>query len=1540
MLKSCAHPAVAFALLLGCGSSTGGGGGAATTLSVSPETASIAVGATQAFSVSAKDAGNNSVSASGAVWSSSNVSVASVDSTGIATGKTAGTADISARLGSLLATAHLTVTGAASNTKRLTVAKTGAGAGTVASAPAGVSCGATCAADFATGSTVVLTATAESGSVFAGWSGASCPGRGTCSVTLSTDTTVTANFATAAVLTMTVSGSGSIATADGGSCASGTCTRTYAAGDVAALTATPAGSFTFTGWSGACSSNGTCSITMSANQSVTATFAPVVITHTLTASVAGSGTGTITSNPTGISCPGTCSAAFSGTITLTATATGGSTFQGWSGACSGNSVTCSVPVNVDEVVTATFNPPVVQRTLTVSLSGAGSGSVTDDAGLLTCSGATCTGTYPTGTTVTLTAQPAGGSGFTSWGGACASAGAGTTCSLTLASNASASASFSLLPVTHTLSVSASGGSVTSSAGGINCPSTLCQATYPDHAQVTLTAAADAHYDFAGWSGGGCATANPCTVTLDSDLSVQATFQPRYTITVTVTGGGSVSSSPGSLTCASGVCSGEFAYNTSVTLTAAPANGAVFGSWSGDCAASAVNTCAVTTTQAVNAGVTFTAPATLTVLSGDNQTGALDQPVAAQVVLQLMSLGAPLTGATVTVAASAGAAASPGTYTTNAQGKVFVVPVLGLAAGQSTFSATGPSGAAATFHATAQAPAPGTLFTAVNSSHDQYNGTSRVPGPGTQAVPGRIYGLAVSRSTGTVYFSDYDSCVVRALHPDGSVKNVVGHDGQCGNAGDGGKATDAQMQYPAGLALDDDDQLLFVADKYYGVIRLVDLAGDSISTIAGGNNAAASPAWGDGGPALNAQLSQPGDLTFGSDGFLYIADTGHNRVRRVDFFGSQFITAFMGNATCGNTGVVDLAGCYGSTTGCSVAFDAQGSAFVSGYICDGAGNTTYGVLRKPVSGPAFLVAGKYLGTTTHGRQGAETNVGTPVSVAFDPAGSLYFTDYDHTVRKLDSASGMETLISGTAGTSGSTGDNGPAAGGKFNNPSQLAFDAANNLWIADGDNRSVRVIWALGSNTAAPATLSIPSGTLQTQSVRIDEVAAALKVKLVDAASAVLQQFDVTWEILTAGAAIPSTLTPTGTVTPNKGIAQITAARPGLTPGQAWQLRASFQDLHGAEVTGSPITFTINSTAPAAGLEFSALNAGQQTGRSLLPAPASTALTGPLTATAADAAGNLYVADLNNCQIIKVDTAGTATRAVGTGACQGSTGDGGQASEASIGQVRSMAIDKTNGILYFADGYDRVRLVDLATGEIELFAGGGTSNGVLGGPANAVLLTQVGGVAVLSDGTVLFNAYENGVGVVLYKVTTDQNINHFLQPTPSDCSAATVLSVNSIMQDSYGSNLAADGADNVYFHAYVCQGNGSTNFYYAAIVKRTAAGALSVVAGAFNGGSDSGSTIPALSANVNCVNQLVADATSLYFSEPCKNRVRKISGGNISTLSGDTSASGTAWTNAPADYLAASSIFLNQPWGVTLMPGGHLAFTDNSSSGPGTLRILW
>ena len=141
------------------------------------------------------------------------------------------------------------------------------------------------------------------------------------------------------------------------------------------------------------------------------------------------------------------------------------------------------------------------------------------------------------------------------------------------------------PFTLTVAVSGSG-VVTSSPAGINCGA-ACSAQFAQGAAVSLSAAAASGFIFSGW-GGACAGQSACTVTLAADASVAATFTASpppppqsFTVAVTTSGSGKVTSTPAGLDCGTN-CTARFAAGAQVSLTAVPGSGFAFSGWGGDC----------------------------------------------------------------------------------------------------------------------------------------------------------------------------------------------------------------------------------------------------------------------------------------------------------------------------------------------------------------------------------------------------------------------------------------------------------------------------------------------------------------------------------------------------------------------------------------------------------------------------------------------------------------------------------------------------------------------------------------------------------------------------------------------------------------------------------------------------------------------------------------------------------------------------------------------------------------------------------------------
>ncbi|WP_212758112.1 InlB B-repeat-containing protein [Usitatibacter palustris] len=294
------------------------------------------------------------------------------------------------------------------------------------------------------------------------------------------------------------------------------CGATFAPGTQVTLTATAEGpASVFAGWSGACTGTGACVVTMNASMSVIATFN--IATMPLTIEKAGTGTGLVASTPAGIECGATCATNFAlGTlVTLTASPDSGSVFQGWSGACSGVSA-CAVTMDAAKSLTATFG---ALNTLTVTKSGAGSGSVSSSPAGIDC-GSVCAASFVMGENVALTATPAVNSIFDGWSGACTGTGA---CVVTVDAAKSVSATFSLTQLGLAIAKAGNGaGNVTSSPAGLDCGA-ACFRVFEPGTMVTLTATSDPNHIFGGWTGGGCSGTGPCVVTLLAATQVTAAF---------------------------------------------------------------------------------------------------------------------------------------------------------------------------------------------------------------------------------------------------------------------------------------------------------------------------------------------------------------------------------------------------------------------------------------------------------------------------------------------------------------------------------------------------------------------------------------------------------------------------------------------------------------------------------------------------------------------------------------------------------------------------------------------------------------------------------------------------------------------------------------------------------------------------------------------------------------------------------------------------------------------------------------------------------
>jgi hypothetical protein len=440
----------------------------------------------------------------------------------------------------------------------VTVSGGGTGTGTITSNPAGISCSivngstsGTCNASFSSGTNVVLTAAPSSNSDFAGWSGF-CTGTAPCALQVTGARTVSATVnlkSYALTLTGSGTGNGTVTSSPAGiSCnlssgtATGACTANFAAGTQVSLTPSAGNGSAFGGWTGACSGSGTCQVAMDGAKSATAAFNAVVVTHAVTVAGAGTGSGTVTSSPAGLSCTitngaagGTCSASFAQgtTVTLTAIAAPGSNaFGGWSGSCSGTG-TCALTVDAAKNVTATFNTVINTQLLTVSGGGTGSGSVTSSPSGISCSissgvafGA-CAVSFPQNAVVTLSVTPTGGSTFTGWSNACTGTGS---CVVTLDADKGVTASFAAPPPAFAISpdfaVVAPGANRTLTANLTPVTLTSRNTGIASVSGLTVTGVAQGVTDVVGTNGGSTDSSRIAVTPLDGFGLIASSAQDR------------------------------------------------------------------------------------------------------------------------------------------------------------------------------------------------------------------------------------------------------------------------------------------------------------------------------------------------------------------------------------------------------------------------------------------------------------------------------------------------------------------------------------------------------------------------------------------------------------------------------------------------------------------------------------------------------------------------------------------------------------------------------------------------------------------------------------------------------------------------------------------------------------------------------------------------------------------------------------------------------------------------------------------------------
>ena len=321
------------------------------------------------------------------------------------------------------------------------------------------------------------------------------------------------------------------------------------------------------------------------------------------------------------------------------------------------------------------------------------------------------------------------------------------------------------------------------------------------------------------------------------------------------------------------------------------------------------------------------------------------------------------------------------------------------------------------------------------------------GAGTSAQLVQPQQLAVTAQG--VYIADRGEGRIRQILPGGNITSTAGATGLG----------------PAGVAVDSANNL-YLADAVGNQVLRISPAG--VPSLVAGTGVAGF--FGDNGSATSAQLNQPSAVAVDTAGNVYIADTNNNRIRKVTA-ANGIITTLAGNGApaYGGDNGISTAALVNLPTG--IAVDQSTNI----YIADTGNNR----IRKINGSTGIITTVAGNGNRAYSGDGGpatSASINTPHGVALDSLGNLYVPDYSARVRKV-SISGVITTIAGN-GTSGYSGDNGPALSGELSLPWGVTVDGSGTVYVSDVGEQAVRILAPVAAPPLSVTTTSpLPTGTV-------------------------------------------------------------------------------------------------------------------------------------------------------------------------------------------------------------------------------------------------------------------------------------------------------------------------------------------------------------------------------------------------------------------------------------------------------------------------------
>jgi len=823
-------------------------------------------------------------------------------------------------------------------------------------------------------------------------------------------------------------------------------------------------------------------------------------------------------------------------------------------------------------------------------------------------------------------------------------------------------------------------------------------------------------------------------------------------------------------------------------------------------------------------------------------------------------GIPVTGYTATSLpgnVSASGATSPITVSNLMYGIPYTFTV-------APFNSNGSGPPSATSNSVTLIATPGDIITVAG------NGTSGYSGDGGLANQASIFANGVTvDGNGNIYIVGGQR--IRKVDAVTGIITTVAGNGTAGYSGDGGLATNASLNFPSDVAVDNIGNI-FIADNNNHLIRRVDAVTGIITPFAGNGNFYVSTTpptpYNDNGPARSAYVGNPSAIAFDSTGNLYISESGH--IRKV---------------VNGNISTVPGISVYAS----DIAFDSSGDLIVS--------DITNDLVQKLAfsTGVVTTIAGG--GTQGYSDNSPATSVSlyNPTGVAVDAGNNLYISDFlSCTVRKVAASTGIITTVTGN-GPNGACiydGDNGPAPEASIYSPSSIALDSSGNLYIATAGIRKIIV-----SSTPTGVVPGAPTNVIATSG------------------------FGQALVSFTPPAIIGSSPITKYTVISNNGISATGSTSPIAVPGL---------------INGVGYTFAVTATNAAGTGPASAASSSVVSGQALITnlsnlvstvvgngtsgfagdlGPAVSAQLNNPTGIAFNGFGDLYFSDTGNNRIRMVDSLTGVISTVAGNATVGFSGDTGPAFNAALSNPKGIAV-ADNGDLYICDaGNNRVRKVDAVTQIISTVAGNeGTYNSLatISGMATAfaivcddVAIDTFRNLFIITGNKIVMVDTSSGL---IYPAAGAPPIT-FMYPPQSDGQLATAGYMNYIPK-----NVALDSFGNFY---YSQNGSAAEGNFIRKVDRLTSI--LSTVAGSglSNYSGDGGS---ATLAGIRPSNLVFDSNNNLFISDDM--RIRMVnSSGIISTIAGDGT---TVFKNDGVKSTATGM----QPSGLAIYRTNNLYYTDS------------